>query len=352
MFTRTPTADPSRPVRVLQPYRSLKPTTNPYIVMLHRCLDATPGVQPVYFSYGRAFRGGYDVVHLHWPETLLGGRTPFRRSLRRLLAFLFLARVRIARVPIVRTLHNLEVPRGLTKADYLFLSLVDRWSVAFIRLNDSTPPPSGKPCTTILLGHYRDWYAASPRSEPRDGRIAFVGLVRRYKNVAGLVRAFTEAVAHDPLLGLVVAGKPSTPELADELTELAQGDPRIHLDLRFIDDDELVSVVTASRLVVLPFSHMHNSSTILTALSLDRPVLVPRNEANQALALEVGPEWVLQFDGELVGATLADSTHRASQPPAAPPDLSRREWSDVGLAHLDVYRRAWASRHARANQPA
>lgn len=328
------------PIRVLEPYRRLLPTTNPYIAMLHRALEATPGVEPLRFSYPRALRGGYDVVHLHWPETRLEGRSPARRGARRLLAFAFLLRVRMGGIPIVRTLHNLDVPQGLTRLDYLYLRLVDRWTTLYIRLNETTPVPADRPSVTILLGHYRDWYAEQPRATTRPGRIAYAGLVRRYKNVVGLVRAFVDAHASDPGLSLTIAGKPSNDELAADIRQAAGDTPDVHLDLRFQDDDELVRVVTEAELVALPFLTMHNSSTILLALSLDRPVLVPRTEANELLANEVGPGWIQQFDGELTGDGLLSAVAAVRQPRTDSPDLSRRDWDLAGVAHRDAYAHA------------
>lgn len=337
----------STPTRVLQPYRRLAPTTNPYIVMLHQALEATPGVEPVLFSYPRALLGGYDVVHLHWPETRLEGRSPARRYVRRLLAFAFLLRVRIAGIPIVRTLHNLDVPQGLTRTDYLYLRLADRWTSLYIRLNETTPVPEGRPYVTVPHGHYRDWYAQHPRSRTAPGRIAYAGLVRRYKNVVGLVTAFVQAHEADPGLSLVVAGKPSNEDLVREIRAAAGDTPDIHLDLRFLDDVELVRVVTEAELVALPFLQMHNSGTILLALSLDRPVLVPRNEANQLLADEVGPGWVQQFDGELTGDALLAAVSVVRRPRAASPDLSRRDWTVTGAAHRDAYLQALSIRRGR-----
>ena len=54
---------------------------------------------------------------------------------------------------------------------------------------------------------------------------------------------------------------------------------------------------------MLPYRHMHNSGAALTALSLDRPVLVPETDVNRDLARETGPGWVVTFAGELRPAT-------------------------------------------------
>ncbi|QCB95425.1 glycosyl transferase [Cellulomonas shaoxiangyii] len=326
-------------MRVLQPFGRIRPTTNPYIAMLHAALERTAGVEPVLFSYPRALVGRYDVVHLHWPETRLGGRGPVRRALRLVLAYAFWARLRLTRTPVVRTVHNLELPSGLGRLDYAWLRLLERATTLHVVLNETTPP-TGRPSVTVLHGHYRDWFRETERTDAVPGQVTYAGLVRRYKNVVGLVRAFRDAHAVDPSLSLLVAGNPSGPDLEAEVRAAAHGADAIRLDLRFLDDADLVRAVTSGELVVLPYLHMHNSGTVLLALSLDRPVLVPDNEANRALAQEVGPGWVLTFEGELGAAAIRRALDEARGPRARRPDLSRREWDDAGVAHREAYHEA------------
>jgi hypothetical protein len=140
---------------------------------------------------------------------------------------------------------------------------------------------------------------------------------------------------------LRVGGKPSTEELARALTEIAGGDERIQLTLKFLPDAELVDIVSAAELVVLPYREMHNSGGVLTSLSLDRPVLVPSNEVTERLAVEVGDGWVWRYDGELTPEVLLDTLERVRfSTRSERPDLSGREWADAGAAHLAAYRRA------------
>lgn len=328
-----------KPIRVLQPFGEIRATTNPYIAMLHRALQRTPGVESLLFSYRRALIGGYDVVHMHWPETRLGGRSPLRRAVRLLFAFLFILRVRISGIPVVRTLHNLERPSGLGRLDYAWLRLVDRCTTLHIVLNPATPP-TGLPTVTILHGHYRDWFARIPVGAPVTGRLVFAGLVRGYKNVAGLVTAFREARSEDASLTLLVAGSPSGADLEDEIRRAAAGDEATTLDFRFLDDADLARVITSGELVVLPYRHMHNSGAVLLSLSLNRPVLVPDNEANRILADEVGPGWLHTFTDVLTGDDIRRALGCARTPRAPRPDLSRREWDDAGRAHRDAYNEA------------
>jgi beta-1,4-mannosyltransferase len=336
------------PVRVLTSNREPRSTTNPYITMLTAALRRTPGLEVVTFSYPAALFGRYSVVHLHWPETIvgLGGRRLTGRLARAALATLFLVRLTLARTAVVRTVHNVEPPADADRLQRALLRWFDGLTTHRIVLNDRTACPG--PTTVIPHGHYRDWYTGT-RTATVPGRLQYVGLVRRYKGVEGLVEAF-RSVADDSLT-LDVAGATSSPELAATVTALADGDPRVNLRFDFLSDDELVAAVTSAELVVLPYRFMHNSGTVLAALSLDRPVLVPDTPVNADLAAEVGPGWIHSFAGELTAGALESALSAVRAPRAPSPNLGAREWDNAGQAHLDVYRAALA-RSGRSPQGA
>lgn len=328
-------------MKVLQSSPSPRPTTNPYNVMLLRELAATPGVEVLPFRWRTALFGRYDVFHVHWPETLLDSSTTIKRGARVVLTAAILTRVRLTHRPIVRTVHNVELPAERSPLQLALLRSFDRHTTLRIRVNRLTPLPPGSAGETILLGDYRDWYARHPREAPQRGRLVYFGTVRHYKGIEGLVRAFAELADAEPSTTLRIAGRPSTPHFANEISALARGVPRLELELGFQSDAALVSLVTGAELVVLPYRHMHNSSAVITALSLHRPVLVPDNEVNRALGQEVGPGWVHVYRDELTGADLRRTVDALRSAPAPrPPDLSARSWSGVGRQHAEAYRRA------------
>ncbi|WP_144680869.1 glycosyltransferase [Cellulosimicrobium sp. TH-20] len=328
---------------VMQASRRPRPTTNPYNVMLCNGLQEASGVRLEFFSWPRAILGRFDVFHVHWPELLVGGHRRSGRAVRQALTALFALRLAVTRRPVVRTVHNLHPPEGLSRSQRALLRALDRLTTLRILINETTPVPDGQATALVLHGDYRPWFRRFPSGEREPGQIAYFGSIRRYKSVDRLLAAFRES--DDPRLRLVVAGKPSTPELAASTSSLAGNDPRIELALRFVPDDELVSLVSSSSLVCLPYRHMHNSGSVLAALSLGRPVLVPANDANRRLAEEVGEDWVILFEDELTGRDLEDAVARADAlPSGALPDLSLRGW-DVGIAgHVEAYRRAAAIR--------
>ncbi|WP_116449779.1 glycosyl transferase [Blastococcus litoris] len=340
----------TRPLRVLQSFPDPRPTTNPYVVLLARSLASTPGVEVATFSWKRALTWRYDVFHVHWPEILAEGSTPLRARLRRLLFLVLLLRLRATGTALVRTAHNVRPHEAADPATRLLLALTDRWTTLVIRLNDETPVAAGTPVVTVPHGHYRDWFEALPRTERDPRHLAFVGLVRPYKGVEELVRVFRGAGLDGATL--TVAGRPADADLADRVRATAGGDRRVELRLAHLSDEDLVTEVSRSALVVLPYREMHNSGAALMALSLDRPVLLPDNEVTGRLADEVGPEWVLRYPGPLDAGALESALRSAgSLPRDARPDLARRGWREAGSAHLAAYRDAVAVRRRRAVSP-
>jgi glycosyltransferase involved in cell wall biosynthesis len=333
----------SAPVRVLQSFPTPRTTTNPYIVMLARSLETVPGVRVLTFSWRRALWERYDVVHVHWPEILTAGSSPLRTAVRRVLFAIVLLRWTLSATPVVRTWHNLRPQEGGGRLRDLLLRWTDRLTTLGVRLNDETPVPPGNRAVTIPHGHYRDWFAGQARVQPVPGQLAFVGLIRPYKDVPGLIRAFGATAAAVPGARLTIAGRPSSDALADTVRRAAEADPRVTVRLDFLEDADLVATVTGAQLVVLPYAEMHNSGAALMALSLDRPVLVPDNAVNERLAEEVGPGWVRRYAGELTGAALEAALTEGDGIPGTRPALDRRGWDLTGQQHAEAYRLALAT---------
>ncbi len=332
----------TRKIVVLQSFPVPRPTTNPYLVMLGNSLAEQPGVRVVSFGWLTALAGRFDVFHLHWPEALFDGRNRLTEFAHRIFFLALLVKLRLFGIPVVRTVHNLELPSGISRFDRWLLELAGRQATMLITLNSSTPVPPGRPSVMIPHGHYRPWFSSIAQPESIAGRFGFFGFIRRYKGVEGLISAFCE-IPTDPGVdvGLHVAGKPSTQELRASLTALATGDDRIELDLRFVDDTDLVAIAGRSELVVLPYLDMHNSAGALTALSLDRPVLVPDNDVNHRLSDEVGPGWVFTYQGRLTGDVLVGTLEKLRViERARRPNMDGRNWDSAGADHVRAYREA------------
>lgn len=303
--------------------------------------DLPDDVSYRFFSWDAALAGDYDVFHVHWPDALLAGASWRRRTVNRLRLFRLQRMLRRRGIPVVRTLHNVHPHDDIGAIDRRLLESLDAGTDYFVRINEVTELPEGRPGTTILHGHYVDRFAVHPQAAATPGRILHFGLMRKYKGIDRLLEVFS--TWDDPSVSLRLVGRVVEPQLGESVAAAVASDPRVTAETRFVDDDELVHEVTSAELVVLPYSEMHNSGTLLVTLSLGRPALVPRSPVNEAIAAEVGPGWVLQYDGPLTSEHLAWALQEARARVADRPDLHERDWARVTDAYVEVYRRVGAS---------
>lgn len=321
-------------IRVLH---SLRPPDGKTRYIDQMIAGAPSEVSVLTFSWPRALFGSYDVFQIHWPEFLVRHRTRLGSITKRALTRLLLLRLRLTRTPLVRTAHNLVPHESGDRAERKLLDAVESRIAYWIALNPTTVLPTKASGSVILHGHYRGRFAKDERP-PVTGRILQFGLIRPYKGVERLIEVFGDLSR--PELSLRIVGKPIDEEIRREVEARAARDPRVGLSLAFVPDDALAREVGAAELVVLPYREMHNSGVALVALSLDRPILVPRSPSSEALRREVGSEWVQLFDGELTPQVLEAAIDRAAEIVGAGsvPDLRDRDWETVGERHADVYR--------------
>lgn len=342
---------------------------NPYNALLATGLRDL-GVVIHDLSFRRLLVRRVDIVHLHWPElTFLSGHRPVTMAIRMLLfrAILRVARLRGTRV--VWTVHNVDAheKRGTPRLRSVHRRLLVREVDGILALSaanladalEAYPEFVGLPAAVTPHGHYRDAYPFDvSRAEARErlglepgARVLLsAGQVRPYKDIPRLVRTF--AALDDRDARLVVAGRATPDSLADEISGLAARDPRVVLDLAFLDDERLALWVRAADLVVLPYRAVTNSGSAILALSADRPVLVPDMGSLGELADEVGRDWVTTYTGDLDVTAIRAALDRArAVPPGVGVDLAAFEWDIVARKTRDAYRAVLASPRSTRRTP-
>lgn len=329
---------------VLESFLAPHSETNPYSIQLFESFPSS--IEPEYFTWSIALRGDYDVFHLHWPEVFLRGASPIKSLIRGSIFVLILLRIRIGRIALVRTLHDQQPHEPLNRLQRWVANLCDRWTTVWIVLNERVPPPTDAPTVTAPHGHYRDWFKADRSTPIAPGRLIHFGLIRRYKGVESLLRAFSSLPDQD--LSLRVAGKPVDAASADAIAAAVSSDRRISARCEFLPDEELAAEILESELVVLPFVTVTNSGSLMLALSLGRPVLVSRSRTVEDMSDEVGEGWIQIFDGELTAEDIRQGLDRVrADARSDQPDLSAREWPVVGELHADAFRLAVSIRRTR-----
>lgn len=292
-----------------------------------------------WFSWSRALFGRYDVLHTHWPELRIrDSRRPWMRVVKRRMMDLLLLRLRLTRTPLVWTAHNLAPHEAAGAAEKRSLRRFTAHVDLALPLTHASPVQVGREQVVVPHSHYREAFAAHRASQRVPGRILHFGIIRPYKGVDVLLRAFDGVTR--PGAGLRIVGHPHPGQDGPVLAACA-ADERITAVLRYVDDGELVAEVSAAQLVVLPYQGvMHNSGALVAALSLATPVLVPRSRTNEVFAERVGSRWVIQYDGDLTTEVLEDALEQTASDADELPRLDDHDPRVVGELHRAAYVRA------------
>ena len=275
---------------------------NPYQDELARGLELH-GVEVVTGDHTAPFpilqavraHGRLDVIHLHWADSLLVTRSRLVTVLVGLRLLLELAIARLLGVDVVWTVHNrVHHERPMVRLERVFRHLLC-WSVTAIIVHGAAardeiidtyhlPGHLANRIHVVPHGNYIESYPADiSRADartrlglPADATVFLhIGNIRPYKNVAGLVETFERLPGDD--LRLLIAGRPPADDRAREQLERACATaPRVDATFEFIPADELQIYLRAADAVVLPFTEILTSGSVVLALSFGRPVIAPR----------------------------------------------------------------------------
>jgi beta-1,4-mannosyltransferase len=262
--------------------------------------------------------------------------------LKQLLCALFVARLAVTRTPIVWTVHNAEPHERLDAIDRLLYRWFTEHAARRIHLTEFAREDIGEPSDEVIVhGDYRPVVGSltSAASQPVSGRLLLFGLLRPYKGIEHLIAAVDELRPTHPEIHLRVAGRPITEEFHRELEAAADAVPGVELVARRLDDPELVGEIESAQAVVLPYRQIHNSGAALYGLSVGRPIVATRSASMEELQAEVGRAWIALVDHPITHESLANALGQlAGVGRDAQPDLSRRDWGEIGRLHARLYR--------------
>lgn len=282
----------------------------------------------------RTRRRSVNWVHFHWVQSYYSGNSLPLTIKRGFELIGFILRLRSMGFPLVWTCHNLFPHEPRSRAmDYLVRIALAHASRIVVVHSEAARASVGRyfgrfrRVVTIRHGHFADWYPGDVSRGDARRRLgiaegAFVllcfGVVRPYKGVEALIDAVRSLPNRDVVL--LVAGRPMTRAYGETLTARAAGDPRICLRLGHVPDGEVRSYFRAADLGVLPFRSILTSGSLLLALSMGLPVIVPH--VPSILEYVDGRSAYVMRPGEDLAASIATARARHERGDFAPgPDI-------------------------------
>ncbi|HEY7992325.1 MAG TPA: hypothetical protein VID77_13130 [Stellaceae bacterium] len=332
----SPIDAPRAAKRILAWPRDLR--LNPMPGMVYDDMEQGFGWRVRRFNYWRALIGSEAILHVSFPNVVFRNRSKVVTLARYALSATSLRAARFLGRRLVWTVHNLADhesyhPRLEARFMDFYTRLVDlavHLSEAGREVTMARYPRLGAIQNTVIphphygeiIGERMSREAALARlGLPPDCKLILAfGVVRRYKNLLKLIRAFNDMPGNDTRL--LIAGMPLDAGIADAMKRVA-GDGRVTLMLRTIKEPEIATLFSAATLVVAPYLEILNSGTAFMSLTYGRPILVPDRGALKELRTHVGDAWIKLFDAPLTPLELGDALYWAQQPRPPAPNLSR-----------------------------
>lgn len=315
---------------------TLRGTINPVLENVHL---AWPQDDLEVRSLREATGDADDIVHVHWPEELLGSDNSPRSRAKRARWLWWLRARRRSGAKVIWTGHNL-VPHawhgttdGWARVLEPFGQLVD----GVVLLSESSRPAlrtvapflDDVPTIVIAHPHYREQLGAvAPNTARAVRRLLTVGRVEPYKH---LPEAMTAAAGAG--LDLTVAGQ-IAPDLDATVRQLASD---TSTSLVGVTPDAALPALAANHDAwLVPQPDFLHSGSVLLGLSCNLPVVVADTPVMRELRDMVGPDWLRLLPGPLDPETLTTATTEPA--PAGRPDLDAFDPATCSRRQLDFYR--------------
>ena len=232
------------------------------------------------------------VLHLHWLAPYIKGQTWLMRLIYSLKILMDLWLTRLKGVTIIWTIHNhlthdcpfpeleLWLRKKLTQiADKIIVhnhatlkQLQEAWKLKLDNV------------TVIPHGHYRDVYqppiaqsaARKLLNLPLDGYLYLnLGMIRPYKGLENLLQVWQANQAIFQAHTLLIAGKFLDSAYGKKITALISKTEQAILQANFIQSDRMHLYFSAADVVVLPFTNILTSGSLILAMSYDKPIIAP-----------------------------------------------------------------------------
>jgi beta-1,4-mannosyltransferase len=239
------------------------------------------------------------VLHLHWLTPYLKGENWCTRLIYSLKLLIDLWLIKRSGVKIIWTVHNHLAHNTRFPRLELWLrkkiSQVVHQRIVHHQYSGEYLSQSWKsklPFTVIPHGHYRTIYPAAIAQQaarqqlnlPLDGLLYLnLGMIRPYKGIESLFQTWQAWQEHQELstctpCTLLIAGQPINETYHHHLKCLLGNTPGVIFHPNFIPAVNMHLYFSAADIVVLPFTHILTSGSLILAMSYHKPIIAPRQE--------------------------------------------------------------------------
>lgn len=283
---------------------------NPYNYLVYRGMS--DAVEVCEFNFRKFDVKGADILHVHWPERILDDKRRWRLRWRFWRFLSAVDRLHKKGGKLVWTVHNLRsrevkfpdlaeslLKKLIAKVDgFIFLSKLSQ-----SLFEQTYGPVALKQTAVIAHPHYCDVYKNENKEVARAKHgisgdalvLGFFGKIRPNKGLERLLDAFAKIDRTNNLI-LLIAGSADKRGISSALVNKIENDKRVKPLVRYIQPEEVGSVVASCDALIFPYHEILNSGSSLLALSLGRPVIVPNMGSFPELNKTLGEEWVYLYE--------------------------------------------------------
>lgn len=275
---------------------------NPYQSLLSNALQAEGAKVRFPLGYRRIFplfrekksaKPAINVLHLHWIDQYIKGEIWITKLIYGIKFLVDVLLVQLSGCRVVWTIHNTvshdaKFPRLERWVQQRLIQLVHRvivHSQAALEEVSSVYRFNLSKATVVPHGHYRSVYkpAINPTQArnllglPERGRVYLnLGMIKPYKGIESLLHTWQRDLEHESDRTLLIVGKATDEKYGQTLLEQANTMPNVILRHGFVDDDQLHLYFSAADVVLLPFSKILTSGSLILAMSYGKPVIAPK----------------------------------------------------------------------------
>ena len=195
-----------------------------------------------------------------------------------------------------------------------------------------------------------DYLTALPEEKPLPPElegaqgpvILFFGLLRPYKGIENLLKAFSRVAAGNPDAELWIVGNPRM-DIEPLRRAASEAEGRVRLVTRFVDDAEIPAIFRRADLVVLPYLDAEHSGVLYTGLAFGKPLVLSAVGGFPEVAETGAARLVPPGDTDALTATLdellGDEAARADLATAATKAAAGPfSWDETARLTMELYR--------------